>query len=96
MAKATKLVDAKYGRLYMNDPSVSVERDADDPDEPCFVIRAQDDLAVHILTRYRNAMGSIEDISKQPTHDYMEALDAVIASFTQFRQEHADRIKIAD
>lgn len=96
MAKPTKLVDAKYGRLYVNDPSLSLERGDEEGDEPCFVIRAQDDLAVHILTRYRNAMGSIEDINKQPTAEYMEGLDAVIASFSKFRQEHADQIKIAD
>lgn len=98
-AIATNLVDEKYGRLYLKDPSESVApgyHDLDDVDEPVFVLRAQDDFALHTLTRYRNTASSIEDESVRPSEAWFAGLDGVIAAFAEFRQDHADKIKVPD
>lgn len=98
-AIATNLVDAKYGRLYLKDPSESVAPGYHgllDDDEPVFVLRAQDDLAVHTLARYRNAASSIEDKTKLPSEEWFASLDALIEAFAEFRRENPDKIKVPD
>ena len=84
------LRDAKYGKVKLQHAPESAE----DPDieEPVFVLRGQDDLALHVITRYRNDFAGIKDIP----YERVEALDGVIAKFAEFRQEHADRLKVAD
>jgi hypothetical protein len=83
------LVDAKYGKVKLQNTPQSA---LDDIEEPVFVIRGQDDLALHAITRYRNALAGVKDIDAEK----VAALDGVIGRFAQFREEHADRIKVTD
>ena len=101
MAKAiaTNLVDAKYGRLHLNDPSESVapgHYDLPDVDEPVFVLRAQDRLAVATLARYRNLADTIERPEDRRDEEWFAGLDGVIEEFQQWQAEHGDKVKLPD
>lgn len=96
---ATNLVDAKYGRLSLEEdkcPLSAMTGATSVVDEPVFILRAQDDLAVAIITRYRNMAGQIEDPSLRPSDDWFAGVDAVIADFMAFRNENADKVKVPD
>lgn len=97
-ARSTKLVDAKYGRVYLDGSVIpdSARTDGSGNDEPVFILRAQDDMALHTLTRYRNTMASIEDADKLPSPEWFEGLDAVIASFANYRSANPDLVKVPD
>lgn len=79
--------DNKYGQVSI--PGVP-------DDEPVFILRAQDDLALHTITRYRNTASQIEDKEKLPSNEWFAALDSVIADFGQWRQDNPDKMKIPD
>jgi hypothetical protein len=81
-------IDAKYGLIDI--PGV--------PDDmPCFILLAKDKHAVPTLARYRNFMATIEEgTDHQPTPEYMEALDAEVARFAEWRTENPDQMKVAD
>lgn len=84
------LVDAKYGKVKLqNAPESAVDPDIE---EPVFVLRAQDDLALHAVTRYRNALSGVKDIPQER----IDRMDEVIAKFGAFREQHTDRVKVAD
>lgn len=65
-------------------------------DEPIFVLRAQDDLAVHTLARYRNDAATIEDANKRPNQEWMDQMDGVIQTFGGWRNANPDKIKVPD
>lgn len=99
---ATTLVDAKYGRLFLHPsytpasatPTLGEVREEED--EPVFILRAQDDLAVHTLARYIGTARQIEDPSKQPDDEWFKSLDAVMQAFIEFRNANPDRVKVPD
>jgi hypothetical protein len=63
-------------------------------DEPIFILRGQDDLAMHTVTRYRNTADSIEDNSVKPDQDWLDGMDGVIAKFAEFRNANPDRMHV--
>lgn len=65
-------------------------------DEPIFILRAQDDLALHSVVRYKNQAASIEDPAKKRTGEWADDMDSVISDFTAFRNENPDRMKLPD
>lgn len=65
-------------------------------DEPIFVIRGQDDLALHTLTRYRNTASVIEAGAVRPSDEWFANIDAVINEFASFRNDNPDKIKVPD
>lgn len=79
--------DKKYGQIDI--PGLP-------EDEPVFILRARDDLALHTITRYRNSASQIEDEEVRPNDEWFAALDDVIAEFGQFRIDNADKIRVAD
>lgn len=79
--------DNKYGQVDI--PGVP-------DDEPVFILRAQDDLALHTITRYRNTASSIEDDSARPNDEWFAGLDQVIEDFGAFRNANPDKIKVPD
>lgn len=83
--------------VHDTDKYVEVKRLLGIPeDEPICVFRAQDDLAMHTLTRYRNTADSIEDASAKPSQWWFDSLDSLIAKFAAFRNANPDRIKVPD
>lgn len=88
------LRDAKYGEVYLE----NAPKSAIDPavEEPVFVLRAQDDSALHLLVRYKNYHLQIEDPAKRPSQEWFDGLDGVIEAFGNFRANNEDRVKIAD
>ena len=79
--------DAKYGQVDI--PGV-------DEDMPVFILLAKDVHAVPTLARYRNFMDAVEDESVKPTPEYMEALDQVIGTFSEYRTANPTKMKVAD
>lgn len=57
-------------------------------DEPVFIMRARDALAVCALKHYRQL--SVQDVC---TDYHFEKLDGSIARFEQFAREHPERMK---
>ena len=92
----TKLVDAKYGTVYLENPPESALPVENGKSEPVFIIRGQDDLAAAIVTRYLNMADQIEDESVRPSREWFRNMEQVVNDFNSYRQQNADKIKVAD
>ena len=97
-AVETSLVDAKYGRIWMEEERVpeSAKLDNAPSDEPVFILRAQDDLALHTLVGYMNVARQIEDLKIRPSDQWFADVQHVVDSFAAFRADHPDTVKVPD
>lgn len=65
-------------------------------DEPIFVLRAQDKLAVPTIARYRTFADSIEHPEDRRADEWFASLDEDTAKFTEWQRENADKVKLPD
>lgn len=63
-------------------------------DEPIFIIRGQDILAVAAIARYRNLAAVIE--KERPIEDWFASLDQQIEEFKKWQEDHPRLVKIPD
>jgi len=78
--------DRKYGQVEV--PGIP-------EDEPVFILRAQDVLALPTLHRYKNFRIVMAD-DHPFEREWMENLDAVIEEFAAFANDKSDVVKIPD
>lgn len=82
--------DKKYGQVDL--PGVP-------DDEPVFILRAQDKLAVGIIARYRNAAAMSEAPGSTPTQEWLDSIDGeggVIEDFQAWQSANSDKVKFPD
>ena len=77
--------DGKYGDIEI--PGIP-------DDEPIFVLRAQDVLAIPTLVRYENFRINVENDT--PTQEWLADLEAQIERFGEWAKQHADKMKVPD
>lgn len=65
-------------------------------DEPIFVIRGKDDLALHAVVSYANVARQIEDPAVRPDDEWFDHLDEIASHFANFRNANPDRMKVPD
>lgn len=82
------LYDAKYGQVTVENPPQSA---LDDVEEPVFILRGQDALALRVLARYKNAA-----IQAELPDEFLVALDEVTNTFAKFQNANLDRVKKPD
>lgn len=63
-------------------------------DEPIFVIRGKDDLALHAVVSYANVAKQIEDPNVAPSSEWFEQLEGVAKAFANFRNANPDRMQV--
>lgn len=86
-------LDLKYGQVTVeHEPGTSLNG----TDEPVFVLRAQDKLAVQTIARYRNFAAQIEEEESQRSEEFFTVLDNVLEAFTDWQRENADKVKLPD
>jgi len=64
--------------------------------EPIFVLRAQDDLALHTVVGYMNVARQIEDLKVRPSDQWFDHMNGVVNEFAAFRTDHPDKMKVPD
>lgn len=65
-------------------------------EEPVFILRAQDDMALHILVTYQNVHRSIEDQNVRPNQEWFDGMERVVQRFANFRTMNPEKMKVAD
>lgn len=65
-------------------------------DEPIFILRAQDKLALPTIQRYVNHANGIEIESEQRSHEWFDGMDEVLREFTTWQQGNKDQLKLPD
>lgn len=78
-------VDRKYGKVEI--PGIA-------EDEPVFIIRAQDVLAIPTLVRYQNFRLAAEETPPSP--EWQDHLESVIDDFETWKGDNADKMKLPD
>ena len=79
-------VSSKYG-------AVTPERGSFHPGEPVFLLRAADNQAIRLISRYRNDLASIEG-KDAPGPDEIQALDRLISHFSEWAVANPSLVKI--
>lgn len=77
-------IDEKYGRVV-------TERGSIPDDEPVFVLRAKDRLAIETLVAYRQAV-----VATQGDTAHAVVVETVIANFQEWRRANPDLVKDPD
>jgi hypothetical protein len=90
--------DMKYGRVTVDGDSVdalAVDTDKakafNESEEPVFIIRAQDALAVPAIARYQSLA-----IEAELPMEFINALNEVIANFAEWQTDNAEVVKKPD
>jgi hypothetical protein len=65
-------------------------------DEPIFILRAKDRLALPVITRYTNSARQIESAKVRPSDEWFEQMGEVERQFADFASAHPSQMKIPD
>jgi hypothetical protein len=79
-------VDRKYGKVSIKGIPA---------DEPVFILRAQDALAIQTIARYQTFAHALDGTSARAP-EFVSSLDEVMADFRSWQSDNPDALKLPD